>query len=231
MPRTLFRVPFERLDTAYERWDRWWDEALLRDRWHEPERAVVDVINELSARGAVTVVDVGAGIGRHSLAYARAGLKVVAVDASRTGLHRLRTAAGAEGLGVGVATATFGTLPFRTGSVDHVLAWNVIYHGDRGVVSDALAEFARILRPGGTLQCTLLSKRNLAYGVGEEIRPGTFVDRTSVGDKDHPHFYVDAVEVAALLDNANFELRTLVDVDQAPPGGWHWTVHATARQV
>lgn len=172
------------------------------------------------------MLDVGAGIGRHALAYARTGFDVLAIDPSPTGLHELVRSAQAEGLCIDTRIAPFAALPIKSAEVDHVLAWNVLYHGDGHVVTAALEECRRVLRPGGTLQLTMLSKRNSAYGHGHEMRPDTFVDDTSAGDKDHPHFYVDAAGLADLLAGAGFEAMSIVDVDQHPPGGWHWVLLA-----
>ena len=111
------------------------------------------------------------------------------------------------------------------------LAWNVLYHGDADIVRAAYTECARVLRADGTAQLTMLSKRNRAFGVGREIRPDTFVDDASTGDKDHPHFYVDAATLTAMLGDAGLDVRSLVDIDQnAPAGAFHWTVLAEATR-
>lgn len=217
----------ERLDTAYEEWDRRWADPGLRRDWREPDPEVTGFIPALLARGARRVVDVGTGIGRHALAYARSGLDVVAVDASTSGVAELARAADAEGLSVTTHVAPFTALPVDDASVDHVLAWNVLYHGDASTVAAALAECRRTLRAGGTLQLTMLSKRHRAYGHGVEIRPDTFVDEASDDDKRHPHHYLDAVGLARLLADAGFAPVSLVDLDQEPPTrAFHWTVLA-----
>jgi tellurite methyltransferase len=217
-----------RLDTAHESWDRGWEQAETRANWTQPEPAVTVLIPALRDRGAQRVVDVGTGIGRHALAFARAGFEVIAVDASATGLAELRRAADAEGLSLETKLAPFTALPVDDGSVDHVLAWNVLYHGDAELVRAAFAECRRVLRTSGTVQVTMLSKRNRAFGIGREIRPDTFVDDASTSDKDHPHFYVDATTLTAMLSAASLEARSVVDVDQSPPGAFHWTVLAEA---
>lgn len=197
-----------------------------RAHWSRPEPVVTGLIPALQARGARRVLDVGAGIGRHALAYARAGFEVIATDASPAGLAELTRSADAEGLTIEARLASFTTLPVEDADVDHVLAWNVIYHGERDIVAAALAECRRVLRTDGTLQLTMLSKRHRAYRVGREVRPDTFVDDTSTGDKEHPHFYVDAGGLTELLAETGFDLVSLVDVDQQPPGGFHWSVLA-----
>ncbi len=60
---------------------------------------------------------------------------------------------------------------------DYVLAFNVIYHGDRPIVERTIAEIARVLKAGGLYQGTMLSKRNTRYGCGLEVCPGHVCSR------------------------------------------------------
>ena len=122
--------------------------------------------------------------------------------------------------------APFTRLPLEDASADHVLAWNVLYHGDGEVVTTALRECRRVLRPGGTFQLTMLSKRHRAFSIGHQVRADTYVDETSKGDKEHPHFYVDAPGLTRRLSNARFETISLEDVDQDGDRGFHWVVLA-----
>ena len=217
-----------RLDTAHEHWDEWWKDASQRSSWSEPEPAVTALMPGLREKGARRVLDVGTGIGRHALAYARFGFEVIASDASSAGLDRLVESAKAGGLSVDVRLSSFTSIPLEDATVDHVLAWNVIYHGDGETVATALKECHRVLRPGGTIQLTMLSKRHRAFGIGRKIRVDTFVDDASTGDKDHPHFYVDASGLIRRLSSAKFDLRSMEDVDQDGRQGFHWYVLAEA---
>jgi tellurite methyltransferase len=219
----------EGFDTAHRWWDRWWSDAQGRAQWAEPEPAVLDTCTALRARGASDVLDLGAGIGRHSLAFAAAGLRVTAADASTEGTGVLRDAATRADLAISTVVAGFAAVPLRSASVDHVLAWNVLYHGDGALVAAALQECRRVLRPGGTLHLTMLSKHHRAFAVGHEIAPDTFVDPRSKGDKEHPHFYVDEPSLTTLLTGAGFGLHSLADVDQHPPDGFHLVALAQAR--
>jgi tellurite methyltransferase len=218
-----------RFDTAHERWNRWWDDAKHRARWNEPEPAVIELIPVLRGRSATRVLDIGTGIGRHALALARAGFEVVAVDASPIGVDRLIRAARAEGLDIDTQVASFAALPLPDAAVDHVLAWTVLYHGDGDIVRAAFGECRRVLRSDGSCQLTMLSKRHRSFGVGREVRPDTFMYERSMGDKDHPHFYVDAPGLTAMLADVGFDVVSLIDVDQQPPDGFHWVVTAEVR--
>jgi tellurite methyltransferase len=103
---------------------------------------------------------------------------------------------------------------------DYVLAFNVVYHGTELTLCRTLAEIRRILRPGGLYQGTMLSKRNVEYGRGEEISPNTFVQPNGAGDKCHPHLYADARDLVRL--HAQFDLISAHDRDQTGAGEHHW---------
>jgi 2-polyprenyl-3-methyl-5-hydroxy-6-metoxy-1,4-benzoquinol methylase len=221
------------LTTAHLEWDRRWRDDRARARWRDPAPEVARLVPELRARGARRVLDVGCGIGRHALLFAREGFDVSAVDASPAGIDELRRAAADEGLTVDARVAEFTEVPYDGESFGHVVAWNVLYHGDADVARAAFAECARVLVRRGTFQLTMLSTRHRRYGEGREVRPGTFVvarDHDVDGDKHHPHLYVRAVDLTAMLDAAGFEVQSLVDTDQDPPHeAFHWTVVAQRR--
>src|SRR3546814_304295 len=149
------------------------------------------------------------------------------MDASAAGLDYAARQARAAGLDVAFRASRMTELPYADAAFDYVLSFNVIYHGDGGVVARAIAEIQRVLKPGGLFHGTLLSKRNGSYGLGEEIAPHTFVIAGAEGDKGHPHFYCNAAELVTLF--AAFEPLSLVDREHERPGHWHWHLLAERR--
>jgi len=216
----------ERTDTAHLAWDKRWQSEAGRADWIRPEADVTALIEELRQSGPVRALDLGCGVGRHALAFAAAGFDTHAVDMAGAGLAELDKSARAAGLTVSTQQAAMTELPFEDDSFDYVLSFNVIYHGDPGIVRRSISEIARVLKPGGVYQGTMLSKRNGNFGIGTEVAPDTFV-REGDDDKDHPHFYCNAAELVALFDG--FELRSLVDKVHSKPGSWHW--HTVADRL
>jgi hypothetical protein len=107
---------------------------------------------------------------------------------------------------------------------DYVLSWNVIFHGTMDDVGRRLGEIWRVLKPGGLFQGTMLSKRDVQFGRGRAIAPGTFIRGND--PKAHPHFYCDLAGLAVLF--AGFELLSLTQEEQRRPGSWHWQPRRTA---
>jgi len=212
-------------DTAHRAWDVRWATEEGRADWIAAEPDVMETASELSTRlGAIRALDLGCGVGRHALLFARLGFDTSAVDMSEAGIAELRRSAEAEMLDVDAQVAPMTALPFADGEFDYVLSFNVLYHGDPGIVGQAIGEIRRVLRPGGIFQGTMLSKRNAGFGLGTEVAPDTFVraagDEMDDSDKVHPHFYCDAAGLVALYDG--FELLSLRDQTHKQPGTWHW---------
>jgi len=217
----------EKTDTAHFAWDKRWQTEEGRADWIKPAEDVAMLIASLQQAGPVTALDLGCGVGRHALAFARAGFETHAVDMSSAGLQELEKSAKAGGVEVAAQLAPMTELPFADNTFDYVLSFNVIYHGDPSIVKKTISEITRVLKPGGTYQGTMLSKRNGNYGLGTEVAPNTFV-REGDDDKDHPHFYCNAAELVDLFEG--FELRSLEDKLHTKPGSWHWHMVAELQK-
>lgn len=203
-------------DTADQHWNSEWAEIAAGSKWLTPEEDVTAWAMTL-APGA-RILDLGAGVGRHALWLAAQGFDVVALDAAPDGLAEIDKTGGVE-----TVLGRMDDLPFDSGSFDHVLSWNVIYHGDEDVLLRSIAEIRRVLKPKGSFFGTMLSKRRLpheqAKAKGREISRNTWVFEGE-GDKIHPHYFCSAAELLALF--SGFEPLWLQDQEHENPGSYHW---------
>ena len=208
-----------RTDTAHEHWDVQWQDAP--PKWTEAEAEVLDWC-KAHAPGS-RILDLGAGVGRHALALARLGHSIEAVDAAPVGLAVIDRQAQQEALPVTTHLGSMTDLPLPDASCDHVLSWNVIYHGDETVVRASIAEIRRVLKPGGTFLGTMLSARRLP--VEQALMPGREISRNTwvfdgEGDKVHPHYFCNASDLLELFHG--FEPWRLEDREHERSGTWHW---------
>jgi len=206
-------------DTADQHWSKIWDEIEDGSKWLKPEPDVKRWAEGLAAGAAI--LDLGAGVGRHALALQAAGFDLTALDAAPEGLAEIVKA----GTGVTTQLGRMDDLPFDDSAFDHVLSWNVIYHGDETVLLNTINEVRRVLKPGGTFMLTILSKRRLwidreKLNGPREISRNTWVFDEDGSDKRHPHYYCGAVEMLALFQG--FEVMWMEDREHEKPGSWHW---------
>ncbi len=215
-------------DTAHRYWNAEWQTVDANSPWAKPEPWVMEHAATLAPGSRI--LDLGAGIGRHALALAAMGHHVTALDASEASVAAINAAAAAQSLSVETHLAPMTDLPFATTSFDHVLAWNVIYHGDEAIVRRSLQEIARVARPGASFMATMLSARRLpveqAKAAGREISRNTWIF-DGPGDKMHPHYFCTAPALLALMPE--FEVTTLFDRPHDKPGSWHW--HLLAERL
>ena len=109
------------------------------------------------------VLDAGAGFGRHAFEIARLGGRIVALDYADEEVRMTRATFGAmievEDIEadryVGALRGDATKLPFADNTFDRVITSEVLEHIQDDVA--AIAELARVVRPGGTLACTVPS--------------------------------------------------------------------------
>ncbi len=211
--------------TGFQDWDERWRTETDRADWLVPDQEVSERARAAFDSGAWRALDLGCGVGRHALALANMGFEVDAFDVSRTGLAEVSAKAEKHGLSIGTHVGSMTELPFRGGSYDFLVSWNVIYHGDEPALRQAIADLHRVLRPGGTMLVTMLSKRNADFGIGREISKNFWIDPEAEADKTHPHYFCDAREPVDLF--SAFDIRSLVDIEQrGKPGNGHWHIVA-----
>jgi SAM-dependent methyltransferase len=87
-----------------------------------------------------------------AVALARSGAAVVSVDRFEREVETWRALAGDS---VRFEVADGRSLPFSDGEFDHAYSVSVLEHIERGGAQEALAELARVVRPGGRVAVTL----------------------------------------------------------------------------
>jgi len=117
--------------------------------------------DQLGVQPGDLVLDAGAGFGRHAFALARSGANVVALDYASQEVESTRATFAAmaeageidEQRFVGGLQGDATRLPFADGTFDRVITSEVLEHIPAD--TSAIAEFTRVLKPGGTFAATV----------------------------------------------------------------------------
>jgi tellurite methyltransferase len=221
--KELMLIP-EASATAHMAWDEQTETG--RHDWLKPESEVKEIAELLRSMGASTAMDLGCDMGRHSLFLASLGYSVFALDCNSAGVDFTRSLAKQQMRPIYLVTGLTTALPCADESLDYLLAWNVIHHGNRNSVQKSLSEIHRVLRPGGIFQGTMLSKKNRLFGQGREVAADTFVLEGEL-DESRPHFYCNQMELSALFDP--MELLRVNDLEHERPGSYH--LHFVAMKI
>ena len=120
-------------------------EAEERQWWYAGQRAVALALFEPWARArSLRLLDAGCGTGFNLVALARFG-PTLGIDLSEDAIAFCRER------GVRAVRGSVLRLPFRAEAFEAVTSFDVIYHDWVGDDRAAVAEMARVLRPGGAL--------------------------------------------------------------------------------
>lgn len=139
--------------------------VLKETYWEEKNRTKMGIyltdsemnflLGSVSLPNRSTVLDIGAGAGRFSIPLARKGMHVSSIDLSSHGLKRLRL----KNKDVDVILTDARGIPLRSNIVDAIVMVELldcVLELDR-----ALAECARILKPGGSFFFTFGNEASL----------------------------------------------------------------------
>lgn len=177
------------------------------DKWLNPCIESAFLAERWQAEGLMKLLDLGCGLGRHSMYMAQKGFDVTAVDLSDLGVTHLKEWAAKENLAVQTGVCNMLTLPFENSSFDCIMAYNVIYHTDTPGVISALNEIKRVLKPGGELFITFISKGTYSFQHADQymrIDENTILRDEDETERDVPHFYVDIADIRKLFDGWTF---------------------------
>jgi SAM-dependent methyltransferase len=123
----------------------------MPERAHRPlgadrERRLASFLDECAHRNVRSVLEVGCGAGRDGTQIQQAGLAYRGIDLSPVAVEICRD------LGLDAREGTATRLPFRDSRFDAAWTMSTLMHLDGNGMEEALAELARVVRPGGLVE-------------------------------------------------------------------------------
>jgi len=106
------------------------------------------------------VLEIGCGMGLHSLELARRGAEVHAVDLTDTAVEATQARMKVFGVEADIRQADAESLPYDDRTFDLVWSWGVIHHSAR--TARIVREIARVLKPGGQTRVMVYNREGTA---------------------------------------------------------------------
>lgn len=140
------------------------------------------------------VLDLGCGMGRHSIYLKEAGFEVTACDISEKAVETTKKKFESLGYQLDASVCDMRKLPFKKNTFDAVLCVWTSGHGTLQDMKKHAAEMLRVVKEDGIIYIDYPSIEDERYGIGKEIEANTFLDNMP-GEEKIPHHYSDVDEI------------------------------------
>lgn len=191
----------------------WNWEVVDDDYWRNVSDEFLPAILRWKKEKLSRVLDLGCGIGRHSLFLAGCGFSVDAFDLSESGLEQLKTQAEKQKLDINITAGDMLDLPYTDGSFDGIVAFHSVYHTDYKGLEKIVSEMHRVLKKNGQLYLTLNSKEGDAWKIHSARRIDNYtLLKTEGPEVDVPHTYLSYEDIPGILEKFNIiKLQQIFD--------------------
>lgn len=184
------------LDISESEWELIWNEIYHKQG--EVQKGilptVVEAVKGFKDHKVKKVLDLGCGMGRHSIYLKEAGFDVTACDISEKAVETTKKKFERLGYELDTAVCDMRELPFKEGTFDALLCVWTSGHGTLEDMKKHAAEMLRVVKENGIIFVDYPSMEDERYGIGTEIEANTFLDNMP-GEEKIPHHYSDEKEI------------------------------------
>ena len=193
---------------------RGWDWKIVKDDkdsiWKNPSMESFYLLNRWQDKK--DFLDLGCGLGRHSILFGKNGFNVNCFDISEEAINKTKKWAEEEKLNFNYQVGDMLNLPYDDDSFDCILCMSVISHTDTEGIKKVISELYRVLRKNGECYLTLTSKDTWGYKENwPSVDENTKLMMVEGPEYKVPHFYAD-YELAKKLFS-DFEIIDIRQVE------------------
>jgi SAM-dependent methyltransferase len=208
-----------------------WDWKIVKNKqeqtWLEPSIESYYLIDRWRKQCKKDFLDLGCGLGRHTIQFAKAGFNTAGFDLSEESIRRTAEYAKAEKLDIALKVGDMLELPYPDASFDCILCRNVISHTDTAGMRQIVEELKRVLRPEGECYLTLGSKETWGFKQDWPVVDENTKIRIEDGPENGiPHFYADYDLIQELFKDFKIELvyqlEDFYEKDGKTLNSWHY---------
>lgn len=182
--------------------------------WKNPCIESYYLLNRWTSYDMKDFLDLGCGIGRHSVLFAKNNFNVSCFDISEDAIKRTKKWCEEENLTCNYMVGDMLELPYEDESFDCIMCRNVISHTDTDGIRKIIRELKRVLKDNGECYLTLGSKDSWGFKCTNWplVDENTKIKKENGPENNIPHFYVDADLCNDLFGSFNIlELYQTID--------------------
>ena len=174
-------------------WD--WKKVVDDEKciWKNPSIESYYLLNRWQSQGKKDFLDLGCGLGRHSILFGQNGFNVSCFDISKDAIDKTRKWAEEENLLFDYKVGDMLELPYKDEAFECILCRNVISHTDTEGMRKIASELKRVLRENGECYLTLGSKDTWGFKQTDWplVDENTRLKMQEGPEYKTPHFYTD----------------------------------------
>ena len=185
----------------------WEWEKADQSPWLKPTDQVYYLAHKWTESGFRKILDLGSGLGRHSVFFAQQGFDVSALDISEYGINHLKEWSKKENLEVDAKVGDMAALPYKDNYFDCVFAYHSISHADTEGINKIISEIERVLKKDGELYTSMCSKESWDFSKSgfPKIDKNTVLNKEEGPENNVPHFYADLEDILKIFHNFDIE--------------------------
>lgn len=183
------------------------NEETQKEIWLEPSIESYYLVNRWKRQGKKEFLDIGCGLGRHSIQFAKEGFNVTSIDLSQEAIDSAKRWAQDEKLDIQFLHSDMIDIPYEDNSFDCILCRNVISHTDTEGIETIINKIYNLLKINGECFLTLGSKNASTYKDPKNIivDENTKLRMDEGPEKGVPHFYADMNIIPRLFKKFKIE--------------------------
>jgi len=168
-----------------KQWDRIYKNEGKSYKYYDitkPHRDIAKILKLFKKQKVKRILDLGCGLGRHVIFFAKHGFEVYGIDIAKEGLKILKKLLKEQNLKAELKIGNiFEKLPYDDNFFDAIVSVQVLQHGKLSEIKRAIAEIERVLKPSGLIFVTLsgrYSRGKIRYCLvktAKKIAPRTYI--------------------------------------------------------
>lgn len=192
-----------------------WEKEENKDFWINcPAEDSYYIAHKWKKEGKNRILDLGCGLGRHSVLFGKLGFDVTGLDLSEEAVEYTKQRMIKEGLNFNDVVGDMQDLPFEEATFDAIWSYMVISHTDTKGFKKILNEIKRVSKDNAGIFITLCSKETWSYkDAGYPKIDENSIIKTGEGpEKGIVHYYVDLDDILNFMSD-DFEIVRIRHID------------------